>query len=205
MIEAVVQGGWKSISIAIVLLAMSVLSLSSMFAEIVRIRREMKNLSAGNKDATAVWAHIQEGHARALQAGYRGKHLYNHMEAIARMATMPGTGHATMLASVGSNAPYVGLFGTVVGIYGALHALGSGMAVSADQIAGPVGEALVMTALGLVVAIPAVLGFNYIAGQRARLASMASSYAIKLASGIDSGPHIRDLNTRQGNKRGKFL
>lgn len=65
-----------------------------------------------------------------------------------------------ILASVGSTAPFIGLFGTVWGIYHAL--LGIGMAGSAtiDKVAGPIGEALIMTALGLVVAIPAVLGYN---------------------------------------------
>lgn len=65
-----------------------------------------------------------------------------------------------ILASVGSTAPYVGLFGTVWGIYHALLGMGSSGSATIDQVAGPIGEALIMTALGLVVAIPAVLGFN---------------------------------------------
>lgn len=65
-----------------------------------------------------------------------------------------------VLASVASTAPFVGLFGTVWGIYHALLGIGSAGQVSIDQVAGPVGEALIMTALGLVVAIPAVLGYN---------------------------------------------
>ena len=66
----------------------------------------------------------------------------------------------TLLASVGSTAPFVGLFGTVGGIYHALIAVSSTGTVQIDKIAGPVGEALIMTALGLVVAIPAVLAYN---------------------------------------------
>lgn len=66
----------------------------------------------------------------------------------------------TLLASVGSTAPFVGLFGTVWGIYHALIAVSSAGTVQIDKIAGPVGEALIMTALGLVVAIPAVLAYN---------------------------------------------
>ena len=65
-----------------------------------------------------------------------------------------------VLASVGSTAPFVGLFGTVWGIYHALLAIGLNGQASIDQVAGPVGEALIMTALGLAVAIPAVLGYN---------------------------------------------
>jgi biopolymer transport protein ExbB len=65
-----------------------------------------------------------------------------------------------ILASVGSTAPFVGLFGTVWGIYHALLSIGASGAATIDQVAGPVGEALIMTALGLAVAIPAVLGYN---------------------------------------------
>jgi len=66
----------------------------------------------------------------------------------------------SVLASVASTAPFVGLFGTVWGIYHALLSIGAAGQVSIDRVAGPIGEALIMTALGLLVAIPAVLGFN---------------------------------------------
>jgi biopolymer transport protein ExbB len=65
-----------------------------------------------------------------------------------------------VLASVGSTAPFVGLFGTVWGIYHALLGIGASGSATIDKVAGPIGEALIMTALGLVVAIPAVLGYN---------------------------------------------
>jgi biopolymer transport protein ExbB len=65
-----------------------------------------------------------------------------------------------VLASVGSTAPFVGLFGTVWGIYHALLSISSAGQATIDKVAGPIGEALVMTALGLAVAIPAVLGYN---------------------------------------------
>ena len=66
----------------------------------------------------------------------------------------------SVLASIGSTAPFVGLFGTVWGIYHALLGIGASGQASIDQVAGPIGEALIMTALGLAVAIPAVLGYN---------------------------------------------
>src|SRR2546422_9928518 len=66
------------------------------------------------------------------------------------------------LATVGSTAPFVGLFGTVWGIYHALTAIGIAGQASIDKVAGPVGEALIMTALGLAVAVPAVLGYNWL-------------------------------------------
>ena len=65
-----------------------------------------------------------------------------------------------ILASVGSTAPFIGLFGTVWGIYHALLAIGTAGQATIDKVAGPIGESLIMTALGLAVAIPAVLGYN---------------------------------------------
>ncbi|MGC7406689.1 MotA/TolQ/ExbB proton channel family protein [Pandoraea pneumonica] len=65
-----------------------------------------------------------------------------------------------LLASIGSTSPFVGLFGTVWGIYHALLAIGASGQTTIDKVAGPVGEALIMTAFGLFVAIPAVLGYN---------------------------------------------
>ncbi len=67
-----------------------------------------------------------------------------------------------LLATVGSTAPFVGLFGTVWGIYNALTAIGVAGQASIDKVAGPVGEALIMTAIGLAVAVPAVLGYNWL-------------------------------------------
>jgi biopolymer transport protein ExbB len=68
----------------------------------------------------------------------------------------------SFLATVGSTAPFVGLFGTVWGIYHALTAIGIAGQASIDKVAGPVGEALIMTAFGLAVAVPAVLAYNWL-------------------------------------------
>jgi biopolymer transport protein ExbB len=72
-----------------------------------------------------------------------------------------GTG-LSFLATVGSTSPFVGLLGTVIGIYRALIKIGASGDASIDKVAGPVGEALIMTALGLVVAVPAVMGYNWL-------------------------------------------
>jgi len=71
----------------------------------------------------------------------------------------------SVLATVGSISPFVGLFGTVWGIYHALTAIGISGQASIDKVAGPVGEALIMTAIGLAVAVPAVLGYNWLIGR----------------------------------------
>ncbi|MGU7773417.1 MotA/TolQ/ExbB proton channel family protein [Burkholderia sp. MR1-5-21] len=95
-----------------------------------------------------------------------------------------------LLASIGSTAPFVGLLGTVWGIYHALLSLGAAGDVSLDRVAGPVGEALVMTAFGLCVAIPAVLGYNTLARLSrdivARLNRFAHGLHLLLLTG--SGP-----------------
>jgi biopolymer transport protein ExbB len=72
------------------------------------------------------------------------------------------TNGMSVLATVGSTSPFVGLFGTVWGIYHALTAIGIAGQASIDKVAGPVGESLIMTAIGLAVAVPAVLGYNWL-------------------------------------------
>jgi biopolymer transport protein ExbB len=93
----------------------------------------------------------------------------------------------TVLASVGSTAPFVGLFGTVWGVYHALVAIGLSGQGTLDKVAGPVGEALIMTALGLAVAIPAVLAYNgFVRSNRLVLAKL-DSYAHDLYALLTTG------------------
>ncbi len=99
----------------------------------------------------------------------------------------------TVLASVGSTAPFVGLFGTVWGVYHALIAIGVSGQGTLDKVAGPVGEALIMTALGLAVAIPAVLGYNaFVRSNRVTLAKL-DSFAHDLFAFLSTGSHVNDL------------
>ena len=88
----------------------------------------------------------------------------------------------SMLASIGSTAPFVGLLGTVWGIYHALLGIGVAQQASIDQVAGPVGEALIMTAFGLAVAIPAVLGYNALSRANRTLGSQLRRFARQLSS-----------------------
>ena len=95
------------------------------------------------------------------------------------------------LATVGATAPFIGLFGTVVGIYRALIAIGIAGSASIDKVAGPVGEALIMTALGLLVAVPAVLAYNYLQSRNKRIAEGLSAFSTDLLANINSGGVIR--------------
>ena len=85
-----------------------------------------------------------------------------------------------LLASIGSTAPFVGLFGTVWGIYHALIAIAAAGSITIEKIAGPVGEALIMTAIGLAVAVPAVLGYNWLVRRNKVTMEAVRSFAADL-------------------------
>jgi biopolymer transport protein ExbB len=91
------------------------------------------------------------------------------------------------LATVGSTAPFVGLFGTVWGIYHALTAIGIAGQASIDKVAGPVGEALIMTAIGLAVAVPAVLGYNFLVRRNKTAMEDVRAFSADLHSVLLSG------------------
>ncbi|GAA4013324.1 MotA/TolQ/ExbB proton channel family protein [Actimicrobium antarcticum] len=92
-----------------------------------------------------------------------------------------------LLATVGSTAPFVGLFGTVWGIYHALTAIGIAGQASIDKVAGPVGEALIMTAIGLAVAVPAVLGYNFLVRRNKTAMENVRAFSSDLHSVLLSG------------------
>ncbi|CAM4109427.1 MotA/TolQ/ExbB proton channel family protein [Paracidovorax anthurii] len=95
-----------------------------------------------------------------------------------------------ILASVGSTAPFIGLFGTVWGIYHALVAIGASGQSTIDKVAGPIGEALIMTALGLAVAIPAVLGYNALVRGNKSILNNLNSFAHDLHAYFVTGARV---------------
>jgi biopolymer transport protein ExbB len=101
------------------------------------------------------------------------------------------SGGLAFLATVGSTAPFVGLFGTVVGIYRALIKIGSAGQASISAVAGPVGEALIMTALGLVVAVPAVMQYNWLMRRNKAIAEELARYANDVHGYMMSGGAVR--------------
>lgn len=112
------------------------------------------------------------------------------------MATYDAADHASskmqagmsVIATVGSTAPFVGLFGTVWGIYHALTAIGISGQASIDKVAGPVGESLIMTAIGLAVAVPAVLGYNWLVRRNKLVVEMVRTVAARLHTNLLSTP-----------------
>jgi biopolymer transport protein ExbB len=97
----------------------------------------------------------------------------------------------TVLASVGSVSPFVGLFGTVWGIYHALASISASGQATLDKVAGPVGEALIMTALGLAVAIPAVLAYNALVRSNRVLSGELEKFGYSLHTLLTTGAMIK--------------
>ncbi|MBI2381642.1 MAG: MotA/TolQ/ExbB proton channel family protein [Gammaproteobacteria bacterium] len=104
--------------------------------------------------------HARAGHAKLNESGSLADFLTRTMRRVIDEETARLESGLTLLASVASTAPFVGLFGTVWGVFHALMGISTAGAATLDKVAGPVGEALVMTGLGLAVAIPAVLAYN---------------------------------------------
>ena len=115
--------------------------------------------------------------------------------AVARIGSALST-QLPFLATTGSTAPFIGLFGTVWGIYHALVAIGVAGQASIDKVAGPVGEALIMTAIGLAVAVPAVLGYNFLLGRNKRILEKVKLFSNDLEQVIVSGSRIEGTGAK---------
>ncbi len=102
-------------------------------------------------------------------------------------------GGLAFLATVGSVSPFIGLFGTVIGIYRALVKIGASGQASIDKVAGPVGEALIMTALGLVVAVPAVLSYNWLQRRNKSIAEDLSAFSNDVLGFLASNGAVRPI------------
>ena len=178
------QGDVVTRTTLILLVLMSLLSWYVILAKLLEQRRQTAQALAA-RTAFANADSLQKG-AAALQKDSQFKYLVDSaMEALRKYESLAGQVEVgawlsqdivrnvgtlqmrmqsglSILATVGSTAPFVGLFGTVWGIYNALITIGATGQASIDKVAGPVGEALIMTALGLAVAVPAVLGYNWL-------------------------------------------
>ena len=134
--------------------------------------------------------HAQHGAARLAEAGSAAEFLTRTIKKVLDEQGSRLDNGLTLLATVGATAPFVGLFGTVWGVYHALLAIGMGGAGTLDKVAGPVGEALVMTALGLAVAIPAVVGYNGLARSNRVLVARLDAFAFELHTFLSMGRAI---------------
>lgn len=184
LLPALEQGGIIAWSVFIVLVGMSVFSFYILFTKLMQ---QQKIISQGRKVRSGFWnspnlreaankldpksayrAIVDDALLAQEQHGKLTDPIDQHDWMANSLARSQGAIGARLgeglafLATVGSTAPFIGLFGTVIGIYRALIKIGAAGQASIDAVAGPVGEALIMTALGLVVAVPAVLAFNWL-------------------------------------------
>ena len=184
LFEALEQGGAIAWSVFVVLVGMSVGTFFILFTKLIE---QQKVINHHKKVRQTFWRSpsLKEGSAKleknsaykqlvddGLAAQEHHGKLTDPVEAhdwmhnsLARSEAAINSklnGGLAFLATVGATSPFIGLFGTVVGIYRALIKIGASGQASIDAVAGPVGEALIMTALGLVVAVPAVLAYNFL-------------------------------------------
>ena len=137
--------------------------------------------------------HQRHGANRLDEAGSGADFITRAMRRVIDEETARFESGLTVLASIGSTAPFIGLFGTVWGIYHALVNIGMSGQGTLDKVAGPVGEALIMTALGLAVAIPAVLAYNFAVRSNRLVLAQLDSFAHDLYAFLTTGSHVNDV------------
>ena len=208
--EALLKGG--DIVAQGTLLVMAIMSMGSWYILITKIIDQVK-LSAQAKEASKFWkassvgagiSSLKEGSPFRFIAEAAVSSTQHHEGALLEQIDL--NAWVTMsiqrsvdkvqsrlqdglafLATVGSTAPFVCLFGTVMGIYHALTAIGASGQASIDKVAGPVGEALIMTAIGLGVAVPAVLGYNFVVRRNKSCMEEVRAFGADLHSVVLSG------------------
>ncbi len=131
--------------------------------------------------------HARHGATRLADAGTSGEFVTRTIKKVLDEETTRMESGLTVLATVGATAPFVGLFGTVWGVYHALLAIGMSGAGTLDKVAGPVGEALIMTGIGLAVAIPAVMAYNAFTRSNRVSAARLDAFAYELHSFLTLG------------------
>jgi biopolymer transport protein ExbB len=134
--------------------------------------------------------HARYGAARLEEAGTASDFVTRTIKKVLDEETTRLDSGLTVLATVGATAPFVGLFGTVWGVYHALVAIGMSGAGTLDKVAGPVGEALIMTGLGLAVAIPAVVGYNALTRANRVLIARLDAFAYELHTFVAMGQSL---------------
>jgi len=211
--EALEQGGFIAYATVIVLGIMSFGSfyiLFTKFFEQQRIMRQAREVRTGfwrasslregaNKlDKNSAFRQLvddgllaEDEHGKMVNETDAHDWLYGSLRRSEDSINARLAGGLPFLATVGATAPFVGLFGTVVGIYRALINIGIAGSASIDKVAGPVGEALIMTALGLLVAVPAVLAYNWLQARNKRIAENLSGFSTDVLANINSKGAVR--------------
>ena len=213
--EALEQGGFIAYATVAILGIMSFGSFYILFtkwveqAKVMRQSRELRTSfwkapslreGAAKLDKDSAWRQlVDDGLAAEDQHGKMTDSLEEHDWMHGSLSRSENSINARLasglpfLATVGATAPFIGLFGTVVGIYRALINIGIAGSASIDKVAGPVGEALIMTALGLLVAVPAVLAYNYLQARNKRIAELLTGFSTDVLAYISSKGAVKPV------------
>jgi biopolymer transport protein ExbB len=141
--------------------------------------------------------HTEFGAAKLEEAGSEQEFLTRTIKKVLDEETTSLENGLTILATIGATAPFVGLFGTVWGVYHALVAIGMTGSGMLDKVAGPVGEALIMTGIGLAVALPAVMGYNWLTRSNRVLTAKLDAFAFELLTFLSMGRALRTFSRRK--------
>ena len=215
LMEALEQGGVIAWTVFLILVSMSVLSFFILFTKLIE---QQKVISQAKGVRSGFWraGSLKEGSAKlAKNSAYKQlvddgilaqeqhakltdpveAHDWMHASLNRSEAAINSklNGGLAFLATVGATSPFIGLFGTVIGIYRALIKIGASGQASIDAVAGPVGEALIMTALGLAVAVPAVLAYNWLQRRNKAIAEDLSGFNNDLLGYMVSNGAVRPV------------
>ncbi len=207
--QAMKQGGYIAWFILTVLVIMSVGSFYILITKLLeqnKILSQYKSIRGGafwkantlaegasKLDKNSAWRQlVDDGLAAEVQHTKMTDSLEGHDWMHGSLARSEASINARLagglpfLATVGATAPFVGLLGTVIGIYRAMIGIAIAGSAQIDKVAGPVGEALIMTAIGLLVAVPAVLAYNWLQSRNRRIAELLSGFSTDVLANITS-------------------
>ena len=211
--QALEEGGLISQTIFVILVIMSVVSFYIMFTKLFE---QSKILKQAKQDVSKFWSasNVREGankfekntafrqivddgikaeeqHSKLTDPMDQHEWMHSSLNRSQNAINSKLGGGLAFLATVGSTSPFVGLLGTVIGIYRALIKIGATGSADIASVAGPVGEALIMTALGLVVAVPAVMGYNWLQRRNKMIAEQISTFSNDLHGYMMSAGAVR--------------
>ena len=213
--EAMEQGGAIAWFIFGVLVIMSIGSFYILITKLLeqnKIMKQYKNVrtqfwraptlkdGATKLDKNSAWRQIvddamkaDEDHSKMADSREAHDYLHGSLQASEDSINAKLAGGLPFLASVGATAPFIGLLGTVIGIYRALINIGLAGSASIDKVAGPVGEALIMTAIGLLVAVPAVLAYNWLQSRNRRIGELLTGFSTDVLAYIGSDGKVKPV------------
>ncbi len=212
-VEAMTEGGPVAWSILTIMVIMSVGSFYIMFTKLFEQNKVMKQYNAVQTqfwragslkegapklEKNSAWRQLaddavkaQDEHGKMTDSLESHDYMHSSLQRSEDSINAVLAGGLPFLATVGATAPFVGLLGTVIGIYRALINIGIAGNASIDKVAGPVGEALIMTAIGLLVAVPAVFAFNWLQSRNRRIAAMLNTFSTDLLAYMNSNGAVK--------------